>query len=568
MEAHHTSTKQIVFLSVFLVVILSLFFILTTGGSESALKSAEVLGARLEQEKYILSRSCQALTNINRALDAGSFSFLGGSVHTLEELVTRGQGLSCGAHQVTALVTAKIKRLEATDIYYNCLSSGDCSSMVPALQDIENHFEQRISNIEELKTTLELMEDVLPGDSETQQRLNEASSMISNFYILTDFLFSDVPNVYKIVTRPSDSPSSSDTILSALVLLAFRLLMIISLFIIAPKNIWKLHLFIMKSVIIFLLLVLCLAFYNYGCLLLRSFQLSDLRYRLDGSSLGVLSKRHFIKNIWSVDQFQSLNVERRMMELPDYSQIDSRIQKSKNTAMEEKELMETYRSKLKTISEIDSEEYKDFVLEVQIFLEKHLHVFTSSLRTILECERIYIQINQSMDFNTLESTVEMISDLTNVEEDLLRQKNKLETLLKKVHKLEREVRGLEKDNTEQVRGVGSLMGMVGVLAAPHLGTRPLGSLTAVGLLGTVCAQVNARYRNSVLAIIRDTTKLLRIECKRVIDSLDHLEVPNLTHSIIALAQNADNFYQEEVLIMLRENSVKVKLALEMWRGVK
>ena len=231
MEARQTSTKQILVVLVFLVVTFVLFLILNTGGPDSALKSAEVLEARLEQEKDLLSGSCQALKNINKAIDADSFTFLEGSVHTLEEYVTTGQSLSCLAHHTTSLILAKIRRMEGTDMHHHCLSNGHCSTMIPALQDVENHFEERISNIEELKTTLRLVEDILPGDSETRQKLSEASSMINNFYIFMEFLFSDIPNVYKIImtTSQSDSPSS-ETILSALVLTAFRLLMITSLF--------------------------------------------------------------------------------------------------------------------------------------------------------------------------------------------------------------------------------------------------------------------------------------------------------------------------------------------------
>ena len=145
-------------------------------------------------------------------------------------------------------------------MHHHCLRNGHCLTMIPALQDVENHFEERISNIEELKTTLGLMEGILPGDSETRQQLSEASSMINNFYIFIEFLFSDIPNVYNIIvsTSHSDSRSSSETILSAVFLTAFRFLMITSLFIIAPKNIWRLHLFVIKSVIILLILVLCL----------------------------------------------------------------------------------------------------------------------------------------------------------------------------------------------------------------------------------------------------------------------------------------------------------------------
>ena len=181
METSRTSMKRIVIFFVFLSVTFVLLSLRSrsSGAEDLTLKSTELLEASLEQEKSVLSGSCEGLRNVNQAIHTGSFTFLGGSLETLEELVTSGQSLSCVADRTTSLIIDKLRRLELTDIYANCLGQDDCSPLLPALKDIENHFEHRMSNIEELKTTVKLIRDLFPRDSETHQQFNEASNMLT-----------------------------------------------------------------------------------------------------------------------------------------------------------------------------------------------------------------------------------------------------------------------------------------------------------------------------------------------------------------------------------------------------
>ena len=101
-------------LLIFLVLV-AVIFILTSNlfNGDSAVRSREVLEERLEQERDALSRTCNGLRNINQALDSGSYSFLGESLLTLEELVMAGQSLSCLALRSTDLILEKIRRLES-----------------------------------------------------------------------------------------------------------------------------------------------------------------------------------------------------------------------------------------------------------------------------------------------------------------------------------------------------------------------------------------------------------------------------------------------------------------------
>ena len=568
METSRTSMKRIVIFFVFLSVTFVLLSLRSrsSGSEDLDLKSTELLEASLEQEKSVLSRSCEGLRNVNQAIHTGSFTFLGGSLETLEELVTSGQSLSCVADRTTSLIIDKLRRLELTDIYSNCLGQDDCSPLLPALKDIENHFEHRMSNIEELKTTVKLIRDLFPRDSETHQQFNEASSMLNNFYLCLDFVFSEIPNVYKILisSNRSDSQSSSGKILSTIVLMAFRLLMIIGLFVAAPKNIWKFHLFIIKTVIIFLILVLCVGFYNYGSLLLRSFLFSNLKYQLYGSTLEVLSHGHFTKNIWTVEKFKSANIQMKMIELPDIVQIDGNKLELQEFLLtpEKMELLENLKTNLALLSEMETEEYKDLVLEVRVVLEKHLPVFSSAVRTMLQCQSLYnYTADQMGDQDFAQQVIGTLPALTRLEEDLSRHKNRLQVFLKKVTKLEREVAALEEQSVSQVKGVGGLVGLVGVLTAPHLSRQSLGCLATLGVTATLSAHTSAYHRHSLLHTVRHSYRLFKVASKKMIDIVDQLEILNLIHSVTALALNSDDFYQEETRIMLRESEHKVKLAL-------
>ena len=565
-------------LLLFLALVGSLALLLFLFSGHSAFNSREAPGERLEEERNILAAACRGFRNTNKNIHGGGYSILGINLQAVEELVVTAQSLSCGAKHTSALIIEKIRRLEGSGMINNCLSHGDCQAVIPALRDLENHFEQRISDISDLQTTAKQIHDLLPGDSDTNRELSEASSMRNNFYLCLQFLFSDVPNVYKILsnTGQEDSLSSSGGILSTMIMMAFRLLMIIGVFIIAPKNIWRLHLFIIKSLIIFLLFVLCVGFYNYGSFLVRSFQLSHFKHQLDLSALTGVSYSHFTKNIWSVDRFKSDNIQRKMMDKQEapLRKLGSNykleiFEDSPGPAADAMELFDKYQNNLETLTEVDSEDYKDLVVAVKTILEKNLALFPSSMKTVLQCEMILNHTADRLEQADTDSR-DIEETLSRLEDDLSRHKAKFQQFLKKIHKLEREVSTLEEHNSEQVRGVGTLLTVVGAFTAPLLGRNSLGSLAALGALGTFVAHSGARNRNSVLASVRERLTFFKVESKEMIDILDQVEIMSLSYSLSALSQagaDGDQFYLEETLIMLRESSQKVQMALQARRDL-
>ena len=551
---------------------LALLLLLCSSGP-SVLQAREGTGERLEQERSSLAAACGGFRNTNRNIHGGGFSILGENLQAVEDLVLTAQSLSCGAGRTSGLIIEKIRRLEASGLINNCLSQSDCQGLIPALRDLENHFEERISDISDLQTTAKQIQDLLPRDSDTSRELSEASSMRNNFYRCLQFVFYDVPNVYRIISNTSqeDSQSSSGGILSTLILTGLRLLMIIGLLIIAPKNIWKLHLFVIKSVIIFFMFVLFVGFYNYGSVLVRSFQLSNLKHQLDLGALTGVSYSHFTKNLWSVDRFQSDNIQRKMMEHRDIPRSPANNLKLEifedltRTAADRMELSDKFQNNLEILTEIESEDYKDLVVAVRNILEKNLPLFTSPMKTFLQCELILNYTSDRLEEQADIEETDLVPGLARLEDDLSRHRTKFQQLVKKIHKLEREVSTLEEHNTEQVKGVGTLLTVVGAFTAPHLGRNSLGSVAALGALGTFVAHSGARTRNSVLAAVRETLTLFKMGSKEMIDILDQVEVMSLSYSLTALSQaghDGDQFYLEETLIMLRESSHSVQVALQ------
>ena len=578
MKIGETSKKPSSLLFLLLVAILALVLILLSG--HPALRSPDVPGEKLEQERSILAAACRGFRDRNKNIEGGGYNILGGNLEAVEDLIITAKSLSCGAAQTSGLVKEKIGRLEASNMINNCLTHNDCQAIIPALRDLENHFQERISDISDLQTTAKQLHDLLPQDSDTNRELSEASSMRNNLYRCLQFVLTDVPNVYKIIANSghTDSQSSSGGILSTIITMAFRLLMIFGVFIIAPKNIWKLHLFLIKSVIIFMMFVLCVGFYNYGSFLVRSFQLSHFKHQLEPSALKGLSHIHFTKNIWSLDRFNSDNIQRKMMkhqETPRSPGSNYKLEIFEDltpTSVDTKELFDKYQNNLEILTEVQSEDYKDLLVAVRILLEKNLPLFTWSLKTILHCQRILNYTSERLEqADTNIEETDLILDLARLEDDLSRHRAKFQQFVKKIHKLEREVSSLELQNTERVRGVGTLLTVGGAFTAPYLGRSSLGSLTALGALGTMFAHTGARARNSVLSTVRDTLRLFKVGSKEMIDILDQVGMMSLSYSLTALSQageDGDSFYREESLLMLRESSHRVQVALQDLAEIK
>ena len=157
-----------------------------------------------------------------------------------------------------------------------------------------------------------------------------------------------------------------------------------------------------------------------------------------------------------------------------------------------------------------------------------------------------------------------------LEDDLSRHRTKFQQFVKKIHKLEREVSTLEEGNTDQVKGVGTLLTVVGAFTAPHLGRNSLGSVVALGALGTFFAHSGARTRNSALAAVRHTMTLFKVGSKEMIGILDQVEIMSLAYSLRALSQagdDGDTFYLEETQIMLRQSLHSVQVALQARRDL-
>ena len=182
--------RPVIFLLVGVSLLLCYFLI----NFDGAIKTAEILEAKLDEEKEILKKVCSDMTNLDNKINAGGMTYLGDKLITLEELVLSVKLHSCSAADKTIVILDKIIKLEHIETYKSCIShQTNCDKLIPALQEIEVHLDARLSNIEELKTVYKLMSELVPSSTESSKKFNEASSIINNFYICLEFVFMNQP---------------------------------------------------------------------------------------------------------------------------------------------------------------------------------------------------------------------------------------------------------------------------------------------------------------------------------------------------------------------------------------
>ena len=217
------------------------------------------------------------------------------------------------------------------------------------------------------------------------------------------------------------------------------MLLMAVLFVMVPRTIWKLHLFLMKAVIMFCVLVLCVGFYNYCATFILSLQFRQLRGQIEQSSLAINYVR-FTKNIWSVEQIKAANIQRNIDSLHRSSQHGhGKKMKLDLEQQQELELTDQFagklKYKLKELDELHSNEYKDFVLDTRIALEKFQPLMASTVDTIGQSSAL-IKYSRTKFLEVLNGTedvsqvLQIIPNLLIFEEDITNKKLKLHTKIK------------------------------------------------------------------------------------------------------------------------------------------
>ena len=577
------SRQKIGFLPVLILpVILVLGYLMNE--PDDNLKTAEILEAKLDLEKDILSRTCEQLINLDKDISHGSLTFLGSKLTTLEELLVGAKSFACVAANKTRVVLEKIIRLEQTKLFQDCTQNNDCEQMLPALKDLENHFENRMSNIEELKVYSKQINDLIPSSSDNFKEFNEASSIVKNFYICIDFIFSEIPNLYKLVFNSDniEEQSAFQSFILFIVQMGFRLLLIGTVFMIAPKTIWKLHLFIMKTLIIFSIMVLCVGFYNYFSSFILSLQHRSLRGQIDENNMDINFVR-FTKNIWAVEQFKEAKIQRNIdlmnkenQQIYNWMKPDIPVKSFTYNEV----FLENIETELNRLKKIDNKEYNDLAVDVRLVLEKHRPVLKTVVDTIHKCFNIYVYEKDLLQkvqnkSETAEFLLEIVPNLIEIEEDIVNYKLKINAQIKKMNKLEKEIALFEESNGQTVKRAGTLSGLLGVFSLPYLSKNYFGSFGVLGLAGTFYAHSVAKYKNTILTSIKNVTSSYKLVCKDLLEILDMIDIMKLRSAlsvidvdIITSEDDVANNYYDEVQDMLIENIHEVNQAIEIIQNLQ
>ena len=370
----------------------------------------------------------------------------------------------------------------------------DCDKILPALMDIENHFEQRLASIDELKTSYKIINELVPSTSENSKKFNEASSIIHNFYICIEFIFTEIPNVCKLFfnSETGAERSTVQNIFSIFIQMSFRLMLIGLIFLIAPKTIWKLHLFLMKAIIVFSCMVLCVGFYNYVTHFILSLQYKNLRHNIDENNIAINFVR-YTKNIWSVEQFQAAKIQRNVDFINKASQQHRFYKQQKLNIPEQAStnidhVFDKMKLDLKELLE-NSKISGDYAVKARSSFEKSEHVIKMIVDIIdqsqdmfnYEHEIFYQVLNKSQSFDEL---LKIVPNILELEDNVSNYKTKVETLIKANNKILDSILQHEADHGKVVTRAGTLTALVGVATMssyPYLGLSQYKYMGALGM---------------------------------------------------------------------------------------
>ena len=566
MEA--TTSSQLL-LSLASLVSLLLLASYLAGHQDAAPRSAEVLEARLDQERDLLAAACAGLRQLEAVTLGGGAAFLGAEASlTLEQLAVAGARAGCGAAAATELVIGKIGRLETSRGYGGCVQHREpaaCDQLVPALSDLENHFEIRLGLTEDLQAAVRQINDLIPSSKENSKKFNDASSVVTNLYLCLDFVISEVPSVYKLVLDPEAEAgggevSSLQTAVSVLVQTSCRVLLLAAVWLLAPRTVWRLHLFVMKVLILFSVTVLCLATYNYCASVVLSLRLARLRGHTEDPRLAVTRLR-VTEHVWSLDTFQAAQLQRGGGAGAGHSRGDTArvdLELGDPTHPDTDRFFEHTKVKLRELEEAGGREHGDLVAEVGVVVAR----CGPQLRAVRAAVAVFAGLNQ----HTRETLGQVhsgargagavlagIPQLREVEEDLASLRLKLLGHVRKLHKVRAGVARAEAAAGRTVGRAATLGALLGAVSSPLLHPAPgPGSSTAprprpgsvsapalsvgAGLAAAVSAHAVSWSRSSWLAAVAAAAAEVAAALLELLSALDTVDAVKLRSALEAAGE--------------------------------
>ena len=565
MEA--TTSSQLLLSLASLVSLLLLASYLAGHQDTAAPRSAEVLEARLDQERDILAAACAGLRQLEAVTRGGGAAFLGAEASlALEQLAVAGARAGCGAAAATELVIGKIGRLETSRGYGGCVQHREpaaCDQLVPALSDLENHFEIRLGLTEDLQAAVTQINDLIPSSRENSKKFNDASSVVTNLYLCLDFVISEVPSVYKLVLDPEAEAgggevSSLQSAVSVLVQASCRVLLLAAVWLLAPRTVWRLHLFVMKVLILFSVSVLCLATYNYCASVVLSLRLARLRGYTEDPRLAVTGLR-VTEHVWSLDTFQAATLQRGGGAGAGHSRGDMarvELELGDATHPDTDRFFEHTKVKLRQLEEAGGREHGDLVAEVGVVVAR----CGPQLRAVLAAVAVFAGLNQHARETLGQvhsgargagAVLAGIPQLREVEEDLASLRLKLLGHVRKLHKVRAGVARAEAAAGRTVGRAATLGALLGAVSSPLLLPAP-GPSTAprrrpspvsapalsvgAGLAAAVSAHAVSWSRSSWLAAVAAAAAEVADVLLKLLSALDTVDAVKLRSALEAAGE--------------------------------
>ena len=573
-QKQHSGPKRglMVIASIGCFLLFTLFFFKTDGSK----KSLEFREVELKIEGELLYQACDRLRKTDDHLGSGGFKFLGSKRTSLEDLIVSSKVHACIAANKTKIVLDKVKRLEKTTLFKNSLEGGQWETLLPSLLDIESHMEIRYNSIEELKVSVKMINDLVPSTTDNSKEFNEETSIIRNFYFCVEFIFTEIPNVYKLFFNFEDGDSTTLQILSFMMQTAFKLGLIGIIWIIAPKTIWKLHLFVMKAFIIFFCIVLCVGFYNYFSSFILSLQHQGLRSIIEQDN-AIIESVKFSTNLWSLPHFKTsrdtkmISTINGMMQQNQYTRREKH-QLRKEFSSDNEKFLENLDKKVSMLqTSTENNKHRNFLLDVKITLEKFKPVLKNFLDFVDQSIDLYSQLQEKYE-RTLNQTesysslMVLISYLNDIEEETNSFRAKTLSQVKKINKIENEILLLEESHQQNAKRAGTLSTLIGVASYPYLqfNSNTAGFISAAGLAGTIYAYSMSRSWNSQVALAKELTFQHKQISKDVLSLLGTMDPLKAKLSLVAFNEvlligdiSYSKFYTNELKWMMMDNMEEI-----------
>ena len=530
-------------------------------------KSDEMLELRLNQEKIIISQACEHFTKIDVKVNSGGCDFLSKDLVAFEEQIASGKSLSCSADEKTKTLIEKINRLEATKIYEKCVVEKECRNILPALQGLEDHFEIRNAQIDGVKIVLDLLNELVPSYAEKAKDVS-GNLILENFLFCIQFILSEAPIFYKLLFHSiyENLPSSTDQFFTELNQLVFRILAIIAIFLVFPKIIWRLHLFVMKMIIFLLFLVICLGCYNYILSFGFSFQYLELRGQLEENVL-IVKNVDFIESIWGVKEFEAVKIHRNLDAINKVVKHTFTEMKPNVSGFPLKKLEKTYekiKTELDTMERVGGKDYKDLSIEAKQTYEKFETYLRSLIETLAASQNFYqyivhgfeslVEVDSLELFQLKQFLKAMITKSQDIEQNFSNHKNKFLYYISDLNKIYKDIKQFEEANEKNVKKAGAFAALAVVVAMPLLGSGAAATLATVGAAGVYYVHNSATDKNKALGNVDNVNKIFKGYTKDTLEILQKIDPAKLRSAISAADTSANQKIEHEDLKYYFEES--------------